>query len=786
MTGRQDLFDESMRLGHSAAWDLQWDRAIEFYRKALAEFPDNPNALSSLGLALLETEQYKEALAAYHKASKLSPDDPIPVERCAEIFERLGQINDAINQRQASADAYLARKEIEKAISNWRHIARLNPRDLAARSRLAVTFEKVGKSQEALFEYLAVAAILQESNKTDKATEAVQRSIRLVPGNSDANRALRLLQQGKPLPPPPQPRGATAPLRMAKVKEFLQADDIEAEEQQEEEAEPIDAADPEVSAQHQALTILAGMLFDEPRDANDEDGEDEGGLGIGDLTRGRISRDRKSIGQPQMYRYLGQAIDLQTRGHIRQAVKEFQRAMQSGLDHQAAHYNLGYMLKEINQADESRKHLMAALGHPDFDLGANLALGRMARQREDMFEAARYLLQALRVADSQSVAGSQSGQLNQLYDTIQASLDEGDEESLSQIVENTLNFLSGPEWLKRLRQARKQLDGDGESISVVPIAEMLAVGGSDRIFEVMERLNEYMSRGAYYVALEEAFMALDHVPTYLALHSRIADILIAIGNKDAGLKKLAIVAGSHQIRGESGQAADIYSKIVQNSPVDLKSRMRLIEMLDTLDRTEEALEHYLDLAEIYRQMAEIDSSRKTLADALRLTQRAPVSQGWALKILHRMGDIDMSRLDWRRALRVYEQVRTIDPSDENGRQNVVDLNLRMGNEEQAAQELDSYLQHLVSANESTKALEVLEELAREHPGKQILHLRLAEAYRAAGRKADSIAQYDALGEIQLDAGHTNEAIRTIQTIIDMDPPDLSGYEELLRNLMQNA
>jgi tetratricopeptide (TPR) repeat protein len=390
------------------------------------------------------------------------------------------------------------------------------------------------------------------------------------------------------------------------------------------------------------------------------------------------------------------------------------------------------------------------------------------------------------VADAQSVEGSQSSQLNQLYDTIQASLDEGDEESLSQIVENTLNFLSGPEWLKRLRQARRQLDGDGESISVVPIAEMLAVGGSDRIFEVMDRLDDYMSRGAYYVALEEAFMALDHVPTYLALHARIADILIAAGNKEAGLKKLAIVANSHQIKGESSQAADIYSKIVENSPVDLKSRMRLIEMLDALDRTEEALGHYLDLAEIYRQMAEIDSARKTLADALRLTQRAPVNQDWSLKILHRMGDIDLSRLDWRRALRVYEQVRTINPSDEKGRKNVIDLNLRLGNEEQAAQELDSYLQYLVSNNQSPKALELLEELAREHPGKQILHLRLAEAYRAAGRKEDSIAQYDALGEIQLDAGQMNDAIRTIQTIVEMGPPDIEGYQELLRNLMQNA
>ncbi|MGD8604672.1 MAG: tetratricopeptide repeat protein, partial [Anaerolineales bacterium] len=95
-------------------------------------------------------------------------------------------------------------------------------------------------------------------------------------------------------------------------------------------------------------------------------------------------------------------------------------------------------------------------------------------------------------------------------------------------------------------------------------------------------------------------------------------------------------------------------------------------------------------------------------------------------------------------------------------------------------------QYLVSNNQSPKALELLEELAREHPGKQILHLRLAEAYRAAGRKEDSIAQYDALGEIQLDAGQMNEAIRTIQTIVEMGPPDIEGYQELLRNLMQNA
>ena len=73
-------------------------------------------------------------------------------------------------------------------------------------------------------------------------------------------------------------------------------------------------------------------------------------------------------------------------------------------------------------------------------------------------------------------------------------------------------------------------------------------------------------------------------------------------------------------------------------------------------------------------------------------------------------------------------------------------------------------------------------MAREHPGKQALHARLAEAYRAAGRKADAIAQYDALGEIQLDSGQLQDAIQTIQTIVNLEPPDSEGYKELLRNL----
>ena len=774
MTDRQDVFDESMRLGHSAAWDLQWDRAIEYYRKALSLSPDHPGALTSLGLALLESEQYEEALKVYEHAGKLSPDDAIPVEKIAEILEAMNDEKGAVNQRKAAVDIHLKRRDVDKAIDNWTHIARLSPGDLETRSRLAMTFERLGRHREAVYEYLAVASILQRSKKNDRAIESAQRALRIIPGEKEAARTLRMLQQGKELPPPPEPRGATAPLRMEAVKDFVQGEAIE--DLVEEDSQQ---ADPESVAQTRALTILAGLLFE---DDQKDDGEDEEVADMDDLTTGRISKERESLGQPQMLRYLGQAIDLQTRGNKQQAISEFDRAIQAGLDHPAVHYNMGILLKSMEDNEEAIRHLNSALGHPELDLGANLALGRLARMRDDLPEAARFLLQALRHADSLSVDDSQSGQLNELYDSILATQNEGDEETLSQIVENTLNFLSGPEWLQRLRQARQQLAGQTEGASLVPIAELLEVGGTERILQSLARIDELISKKFYAVALEEAMLAMDHVPDYLALHSRMAEIMFEQGNTPAGMAKLRTVAKTHRVRGQIAQASNIYARIINHSPIDIAARQQLIELLAQQDRSDEAIEQYIDLAELYRQMAEIETARDTLEQAFQLCQRSNVSREVVVRILDRMGDIDLSRLDWRQALRIFEQICELDPSHEKARSNLIDLNLRLGQEAAAAESLDIHLENLVEAGQASEALTLLEDLAREYPGKQALHARLAEAYRAAGRIADAIAQYDALGEIQLDAGQSEDAIKTIVTILGLEPPNIEGYHELLNNL----
>jgi len=771
MTGRQDLFDESMQLGHSAAWDLKWDRAIGYYRKALAEVPDDPRALTSLGLALLETNQLPDSLATYRQAAKITPDDPVPVERCAEIFERLGQTKEAIEHREAAGDLYVRRKDAEKALDCWSHVGRLVPENLAARSRLALTFERMGRRREAVHEYLAVASILQRSAKPERGMEAVQRALALIPGNPDAGHAMRLLREGKPLPPAPPPRVGTGPLRMVDVGEALRAESAPVESGD-------DGADPEAAAQRQALTMLAGLLFEESGD------ESAGGkpFGLSAFGRGKKSADRDAASKGAIQRQLTQAIELQTRGQKKQALKEFEGVIKAGLNNPAIHYDVGILYKEQGNFDQARKHLLLSVGHPELAFGSHLALGRIAREQGDQADAARHLIQVLRIADTLSVGGSQSAQLNDYYDRLQATMAEGNQEGLERLNDSTLGLLSGPKWMQQVRAARHTVEAEAPGAVVMPIAEMFAVGASDRVFGHLETIDHLLSSNHLNAAMEEALLALGASPYYLPIHLRMAEILFKSGRQEIAMRKLKTVAETHRVRGEVREAAEVYLRILNFAPVDMNARSRLIELLAQQGRTDEALGQFLELAAIYRQMAQFDESRRTLNDALHLAQQSQVEPGWEIRILREMGEMDLARLDVRHALRTFEQITSLDPADEKANVRMIDLNLRLGQEEAAAATLDRYLERLVHGGRGVEALAHLEELAREHPGKQALHTRLAEAYRAAGRTADAISQYDALGEIQLDAGQIGDAIQTIRTIITLQPPGLEGYQELLRNL----
>ena len=117
-----------------------------YYRMAISEFPENLNALTSLALAFFELQKYPESLDYYSRAAQISPDDPVPMQKVAEIQERLGDLGKATKAYMDVAELFARNRDVEKAIRSWSHVVALNPENMTAHTRLALVYERLGRT----------------------------------------------------------------------------------------------------------------------------------------------------------------------------------------------------------------------------------------------------------------------------------------------------------------------------------------------------------------------------------------------------------------------------------------------------------------------------------------------------------------------------------------------------------------------------------------------------------------------------------------------------------------
>jgi thioredoxin-like negative regulator of GroEL len=147
-----------------------------------------------------------------------------------------------------------------------------------------------------------------------------------------------------------------------------------------------------------------------------------------------------------------------------------------------------------------------------------------------------------------------------------------------------------------------------------------------------------------------------------------------------------------------------------------------------------------------------------------------------------MADIDMQRLDWKQAIRVYEQIRTLRPDDEEVRKNLIELSLRLGQPPQANAEIENYLTYLQTHGHSEKGIKFVEALLSDRPDDFVLRRALAQLYHQAGQVEDAVAQLDSLAESMLNVGQKEEAMVVINQILLMGPPNAEQYRQLLMQL----
>ncbi|MCX6058369.1 MAG: tetratricopeptide repeat protein [Chloroflexi bacterium] len=767
MPGREDVFQKAMNDGHSAAWDREWDKACASYRRALEELPDNPKALNSLGLALYQLGNIEEALQIYMNVAKHSPDDPLPMEKVAQISERLGDLKTAVDAAMRSGDLFFKQRDTDKALENWVRVTNLSPEHAIAHSRLAQVHERLGHTQQAVIEYLAIASIVQRSGNAEKSKEMVNKALSLLPNSLEAKQAQTLLNTGQLLPKPMRGKGGTGPIRMSQVKQLQQPN-----------ARASSGLDPVTEARQKALTQLAELLFE----YSDDSPTTVERRGLAAIMKGTGQISLQQAEQVKVVLHLSQAIDSQSKGNETQAVEELEGALEAGFKHPSLYFMIGLLRFNGDRLESAQRFLQNAVKHNDYALGTRLLLGQLLVKKSHFPEAALEYLEALKLADSITVPAEKADEIRQQYEPlIDAHQNQKDETVLRKVCENIKGLLMRPDWREQLHKTRDQMPKqDGELIAT--LADVILQAQSSSVIESMNRINQLARMGALRSAMDEAFYAVQYAPTYLPLHTLMGDLLVQEDRTADAIAKFSVVAHSYSARGEVLQATKLLRRVIQLSPIDTSARNRLIDQLIARGQIDDAIHEYLELAAIYNRLAELDMARKTFTRALRVAQQGKTSQEWNVHILQRMADIDLQRLDWKQALRVYEQIRTLKPDDETARKQLVELNLRMAQTEKAMSELENYTSHLESQHKNDIAILFIEDLIKEHNNQPLLQRALAARLHHAGRSDEAVSILDLLADKLVQLGDKQNALEAINQIILMNPPKVEEYRQMLRQL----
>lgn len=364
MAKDREKYQKAIRIGLAHNKAKRWKEAFTAFRVAVGEFPNDAAAYAGLGEACLGLKQLDRALDCFKLAARFSRGDIRYLRSVADIQERQGQLAEAARTYLAIGEILLKQRQLEEAIGNWERSIRLDSSLLGSHKRLAMVFQRLGRTRDAVREYLAIARILQMRGENKKALQMCQAALRLDPGNEDVLKAVELIRHGEAAFAEPEVEEEPDIAPGLTAEEQAEADNLtetvrqmaaifEAERSDQAVSQREELTDPIEKARQLAHEEMAAELF------RDEDEAQKSANGLSKLERDAL---------------LGQAMDFETRGQVEDAIGCYQRAIKGGLRLPAAYFMLGLLYVTNKQQAEAEKILGLAAQNPEYKEASQLAL----------------------------------------------------------------------------------------------------------------------------------------------------------------------------------------------------------------------------------------------------------------------------------------------------------------------------------------------------------------------------------------------------------------------------
>ncbi len=769
MTEQNQELQNLLSKGNSAAWDQKWGDAASYYQQALEIDPKNFKAISNIGLAYFEMHDFAASLESYSTAIAINADDPAPYEKMFLIYQEIGQPAEAVKAALYAAESHLKNEDIQKAIENWKRVVELDIQNIKAHVRLAMVYQRLGKQKLAVSEYIHSASLLQFTGNIQKAAEAIERALQFSPENIIALRAKEILHQGRQLPFP-------EPI-IKEPEEKLVEDAAQLEPPKPVEHKEFD--NPIAEAVDRAMTVLAGALFEEA--IYDKGEKLDKGRDLDSALSWNIDGETDLSDDSLLKLHVSQAIEHYSSGNEKEASDNIKSAIDDGYNNPAAYFLLGYLYIKLGRMESASRSLLKSVSHSEFALGSRLLLASYYSSIENWVEASKEYLEALRIADISLVEKEKVEDLIQLYEVMMDDLEsqEGDEGyiEMSKYIEG---MLLRPDWRDTLIDMRGK--GTGEDGILLPKMDGLLDDRRTQIISVHRNILDMVEDGHYGAAMEKAFFALRFAPTFLPLHITIGDILMEQNKLSGAVTKYLAVADVYTVQGKTERALSMLEKVIELQPMNIEIRQRYIDLLEEYGKKEEAIKEYINIADVFYPLAELDSARSAYSKALVLAKTLPDDTSWRIKLHQRLADIDIQRLDWESAVQTYLEIIELLPQNQKASITLVDLNYRLGNKSAANKEIDRFTKQFDPESQLDSIKEYLVLLKEEKPDEDYIVRQLISLNKHMGLIDQAIAELDNLGDMLFEAGRKQEAVQVIQEIISLSPSNIDDYQKLLEQL----
>jgi len=155
----------------------------------------NKEKILEVAKAFIDEGKLDKAIREYEKILLADPTDLKVKLRVAELYTKRKQINEAIRIYREVAESYTNDGFLLKAVTVYKNILRLNPSLIEVNEELAQLYERMGLMNDAVRQYDILASTLDMRGMADRVIEVRRKIVSLSPGDGSARIKLAELLQ---------------------------------------------------------------------------------------------------------------------------------------------------------------------------------------------------------------------------------------------------------------------------------------------------------------------------------------------------------------------------------------------------------------------------------------------------------------------------------------------------------------------------------------------------------------------------------------------------------------